>query len=71
LVLLAAWYGNRQGVVTKEKVRKVGEATVRVAKPVTDRIAVAATEWLQVLNAITVVERSAPTPMEPSSNPAS
>jgi uncharacterized membrane protein (Fun14 family) len=63
-VLLAIWYGNRHGVVTTEKVRKAGQATVKAAKPVIDRIAVAATGWSEALNAITVVERSAPLTLE-------
>jgi len=63
-LLLAIWYGNRRGVVTTEKVRKVGQATVKAAKPVIDRIAVAATGWSEAVNAITVVERNAPITLE-------
>jgi hypothetical protein len=53
----AAWYANRRGWLTTEKVRLAGEATVKAAKPVIERIALASEGWSEAVNGLTVVER--------------
>jgi len=53
----AAWYANRRGLLTAENVRHAGEATVKVAKPLIERIALASEGWSEAVNGLTVVER--------------
>jgi hypothetical protein len=53
----AAWYANRRGWLTTEKIRLAGEATVKAAKPVIERIALASEGWSEAVNGLTVVER--------------
>lgn len=53
----AAWYANRRGWLTAERFRLAGEATVKAAKPVIERIALASEGWSEAVNGLTVVER--------------
>jgi hypothetical protein len=53
----AAWYANRRGWLTTEKVCLAGETTVKAAKPVIERIALASEGWSEAVNGLTVVER--------------
>jgi hypothetical protein len=53
----AVFYANRCGWLTTEKARLAGEATMKAAKPVIDRIALASEGWSEAVNGLTVVER--------------
>jgi hypothetical protein len=61
---VAIWACSRRGWLTAEKVRQAGQVIVSVAKPIADRVVVAAEGQAETLGALTIVKRSSPITLE-------
>jgi hypothetical protein len=61
---IAIWFCGRRGWLTAEKARKVGQGVISAAKPIADRVVIAAEGQAEALGALTVVKRSSPITLE-------
>jgi hypothetical protein len=55
---IAIWLCSRRAWLTAEKVRKAGRGVISAAKPIADRVVIAAEGQAEALGALTVVQRS-------------